>query len=111
MTDKAPHVDWRGADLRADVFDGLMTRLEAFGDEFERLARSPEQKALAESFGDLVSEVSVAIKYIAEATRQYGPANTCVVSLGDQFKAVMDGKVRPENQPEQPAKEKEGRER
>jgi hypothetical protein len=59
-------------DFRADVFDALMTRLEAFGDHSARLARTEEQKALAESFGALVAEVDTAIRYTAEATAQHG---------------------------------------
>jgi hypothetical protein len=41
-------------DFRADVFDALMTRLEAFG--------------------DLVADVQKSIAYISEATHQHGPA-------------------------------------
>jgi hypothetical protein len=74
------HAEWRrdGAlrampDVRADVFDGLMARLEGFGDEPAQLARTEEQKAPAEAFGELVSDVDSSIRYIAEATRQYGP--------------------------------------
>ena len=63
-------------DLRADVLDGLMSRLEAFGDEFGRLAQTTEQKALAEAFGVLVAEVHSSIVSIAEATRQHGPAGS-----------------------------------
>jgi hypothetical protein len=59
-------------DFRADVFDALMTRLEAFGDHSARLARTQEQKALAESFAGLVAEVDAAIRYTAEATAQHG---------------------------------------
>ena len=44
-------------DVRADVMAGLMARLEAFGDEWGRLARTREQKALAEAFGELVADV------------------------------------------------------
>jgi hypothetical protein len=59
-------------DFRADVFDALMTRLEAFGDHSARLARTQEQKALAKSFGALVAEVDATIRYTAEATAQHG---------------------------------------
>jgi hypothetical protein len=59
-------------DFRADVFDALMTRLEAFGDYSARLASTKEQKALAESFGGLVAEVYTAIRFIAEVTDQHG---------------------------------------
>jgi hypothetical protein len=78
-------------DVRADVLDGLMSRLEAFSDEFERLAHTDEQKALAGAFGDLVAEVHTGIRYMAEATREYGPVNTRVMSPQDQFKAILSG--------------------
>src|SRR5262249_11855243 len=58
------HAEWRQdharramPDVRADVFDGLVARLEGFGDELARLARTKEQKALAGAFGELVSDV------------------------------------------------------
>ena len=35
--------------------DPMLTELEAFGDEFERLARSPEQRHLASSFKDWIA--------------------------------------------------------
>jgi hypothetical protein len=60
-------------DFRADVFDALMTRLEAFGDEFARLAQTKQQKVLAEAFSELVGDVYTSIRYIAEATHRYGP--------------------------------------
>jgi hypothetical protein len=45
----------------ADVFDGLFTTLEAFGDEFERLARTPDQRREAMNFQRFVGDVSAAI--------------------------------------------------
>ena len=60
-------------DFRADVFDALMSRLEAFGDELARQARTKQQKLLAEAFGELVGEAHRDIAYIAEASRLYGP--------------------------------------
>jgi hypothetical protein len=60
-------------DFRADVFDALMSRLEALGDELAQQARTKQQKALAEAFGELVGEAHRDIAYIAEASRQYGP--------------------------------------
>lgn len=68
-------------DVQADVLDALMTRLEAFGDEFERLATTGEQKTLARAFGDLVAEVHSAIKYIVEETYQHGPIKTDSLGL------------------------------
>jgi hypothetical protein len=81
----------RVPDFRADVLDSLMSRLEAFGDEFERLAHTDEQKELAVSFGDFTAEVHTAIKYMAETTRQYGPATPDVMSPEDQFKLILSG--------------------
>jgi hypothetical protein len=63
----------KAADYRADVFDALMTRLEAFGDEFTRQAHTEEQKARAAAFGDLVADTYSSIAYIADAGRQHGP--------------------------------------
>jgi hypothetical protein len=40
-----------------DSLDGTLTQLEAFGDEFERLARTPEQAALAADFQKLVASL------------------------------------------------------
>jgi hypothetical protein len=66
------HAEWRrdGAlrsmpDVRADAFEALMTRLEAFGDEFARLARTEEQKALAGQFGAFVGEANATIADLA----------------------------------------------
>jgi hypothetical protein len=56
-----------------------MARLEGFGDELARLARTGEQKALAEAFGEFVGDVDSSIRYIAETTRQYGPPRAGVV--------------------------------
>ncbi len=54
-----------------------MTQLEAFGDEFARLAKTSEQKVLAEAFGEFVAdEAHTAIRYIAEVTRQHGPVGS-----------------------------------
>jgi hypothetical protein len=62
--------------LRADAFDAVMKRLEAFADEFARLARTREQTALAEKFGDFVSdEGHTAIAWLAEARRDVSPAS------------------------------------
>src|SRR5206468_4052268 len=52
--------------------DSLMTQLEAFSDEFARLARTKEQTALAKGFGEFVGEAHTSIAYIAEASRQHG---------------------------------------
>jgi acyl-CoA reductase-like NAD-dependent aldehyde dehydrogenase len=60
-------------DFRADVVVALMSRLEAFGDEFARLAHTKEQKLLAEAYGELVGEAHTSIVYIAEASRRYRP--------------------------------------
>jgi len=43
--------------LRGPI-DPMLTRLEAFGDEFERLARSPEQRRLAAGFQDWIAATS-----------------------------------------------------
>jgi hypothetical protein len=45
------------SEFSADVLAGLMSELEAYGDAFERLARTREQKQLASQFQQLVSEL------------------------------------------------------
>ena len=60
--------------FRADAFDAVMTRLEAFADEFARLARTKEQTALAEKFGEFVGdEAHTAIAWLAEVRRDTRP--------------------------------------
>src|SRR5436305_518539 len=39
-----------------DTLQSVSIRLEAFADEFERLARTPEQKALTDTFAAFVSD-------------------------------------------------------
>lgn len=58
--------------LRGSI-DPMLTEIEAFGDEFERLARSPEQRRLAASFKD----------WTAATSRTLSPHNTG--SLGKQL--------------------------
>jgi hypothetical protein len=55
----------------ADCYAALMSELEAAADEFQRLARTPEQKALAKGFGEYVAgKAHSTIKYLtAEALR------------------------------------------
>jgi hypothetical protein len=55
----------------ADSYAGLMNDLEAFADEFDRLALTAEQKALTKAFGQYVAgEAHGTIKYLtAEALR------------------------------------------
>ena len=78
-------------DFRADVVASLMSQLEAFGDEFARLARTKEQKLLAEAFGELVGEVHTSIAYIAEASRQHGPAgDPALPSTAELVEGVRD---------------------
>jgi hypothetical protein len=74
------HAEWRrdGAlrampDFRADAFESLMTRLEAFGDEFARLARTEEQRALAGKFGEFVGEANDTIACLAGPYAVAGP--------------------------------------
>jgi hypothetical protein len=43
-----------------DTAEGVKTELESFGDEFERLARTAEQKELAAAFKGFVGEVTAA---------------------------------------------------
>lgn len=45
----------------ADVMDALMTRMEAFADEFERLATTPEQRGLVREFGGFLQDMDVMI--------------------------------------------------
>jgi hypothetical protein len=45
------------APLPADSFDVLMTKLEAFGDYFEHLATTDEQRELAAEFNAFVREI------------------------------------------------------
>jgi hypothetical protein len=62
------------------AIDPMLTQLEAFGDEFERLARSPEQRQLAAHFKDWVhntgrtfsipSAATLADKLFSETTPQ-----------------------------------------
>jgi hypothetical protein len=61
----------------ADSYTGLMHDLEAFADEFARLARTPEQKALAKGFGEYVAgDAHNTIKYLtAEALRPHAAAD------------------------------------
>jgi hypothetical protein len=42
-------IDWN------DTLQSVATRLEAFADEFERLAQGPEQKIVADKFSDFVN--------------------------------------------------------
>jgi hypothetical protein len=53
--------------FRADAFDALTTRLEAFADEFARLARTDGQTALAGKFQEFVGEAQWTIARLAEA--------------------------------------------
>lgn len=46
-----------GNDAFADVADALSARLEAFGDEFERQARTPDQRRLAANFRAFADEL------------------------------------------------------
>lgn len=41
-----------------DAFEAVLTRLESYQDEFERLATTKDQKLLAEDFKDVVREVA-----------------------------------------------------
>jgi hypothetical protein len=52
--------------FRADAFDALTTKLEAFADEFARLARTDGQTALAETFQTFVGEAHWTIARLAE---------------------------------------------
>ena len=53
----------------ADITEAVMTELEAFGDHFARLARTKEQTALAEHFGNFISETYGAItKLVKESS-------------------------------------------
>jgi hypothetical protein len=64
--------------LRAAAFDALTTRLEAYGDEFARLARTDGQTALADKFQGFIGEAYELIAWIAEgaqsASRDGAPA-------------------------------------
>ena len=56
-------------DVRADVYHAVMGELEAFGDEFARLANTGEQKALAEGFGEFVHRANRLIGYVCDPAR------------------------------------------
>jgi hypothetical protein len=43
--------------LAADTFETVMTKLEAFADQFERLATTPPQRELAVEFNAFVGEI------------------------------------------------------
>ncbi len=45
----------------ADILESVTVELEAFGDALARLARTKEQKALAENFGKFISETCAVI--------------------------------------------------
>jgi hypothetical protein len=42
------------------MFEGMISRMEAYGDEFERLARTPEQVKLAVGFKEWVCQAATA---------------------------------------------------
>jgi hypothetical protein len=60
-------------EFAADVFDALMTRLEAYGDEFERLANTREQAVLAKTFNQLVSDLPRLLRIAARSEAHFYP--------------------------------------
>jgi hypothetical protein len=62
-------------DNGADIYAGLMARMEAIGDEFARLAKTDEQKALAKGFTDFVAgEFNTLLAHLTDPAR--GSATT-----------------------------------
>ncbi len=62
-------------EFAADVFDALMTRLEAYGDEFERLATTREQAVLAQTFSQLVSDLPQLLRIAARTEGRNYPVD------------------------------------
>jgi len=60
--------------LIADTFDVVMTKLEAFGDHFEHLATTAEQRQLAVEFNAFVGEIiQLMLSPGEEAGRRFAP--------------------------------------
>lgn len=53
--------DSRSSVVTGDLIDGMLTTLEAFGDEFERTAKTPEQRRAAVSFQRFVGDMAAVL--------------------------------------------------
>jgi hypothetical protein len=77
----------------ADCYSALMTSLESAADEFARLARTPEQKTAARTFGDFVAgDARQTLEYLtAEALRPDHPAAPQLQADNARLRAALEG--------------------
>jgi hypothetical protein len=61
--------------LSADTSDAIIAKLQAFGDQFEHLATTVDQRKLAAQFKAFVGEVTQATLYPSEETEPMAPAS------------------------------------
>jgi uncharacterized protein (UPF0335 family) len=96
-------MDWADQKLLMahDLLESTKTQLESFSAEFERLARTPEQKGLAEQFKDFVGEVTGAgMREAFEKILQPKPRADPAV---DYAKVIFgSGKTEPQLREQQP---------
>jgi hypothetical protein len=91
---------WLGIDsgdrnllLAQDAVESTKTQLESFSDEFERLARTPEQINLADHFKEFVQEVAGAgMREAFEKILERKPADSPAID----FEQIVHGKSKPE---------------
>ena len=86
--------------LAHDAVESAKTQLESFSDEFERLARTPEQKNLSDQFKGFVQDVTGAGMREAFA-KILGPKTTDGPAIDYAKQAFGEGKVEPQEQQQQ----------
>ena len=85
--------------LAHDAVESAKTQLESFSDEFERLARTPEQKNLSEQFKGFVQDVTGAgMREAFEKILERKPSDSPTID----FEKMFHGEGNRKDQPEQP---------
>jgi hypothetical protein len=59
-------MEYKDVDFTADVFSALMTELEAYGDYFERMANTAEEKKVVAGFKQFIGGVENLIRIAAK---------------------------------------------